>query len=160
MRIFFNFINVKTNAQNFHMNRFNGISQHCWKQMTGQNEQRQQFYRPATHNEANAQIASFQPQRLLWPFSPNSNTTNETAPNLAYLQTDTKVLKGDISPGAKPQKEGRTSIFPRTTRVSSSPTYHAQFHRELCTIKLKVYGRSKINPLYGSEQSEYYFLSI
>lgn len=73
---------------------------------------------PTSHNEADVQRASFQPQRLPLPLSPKSNPISEIAPNLAYLQTDIKVLKAQISSGAKPQKEGRISIFPRTTSVS------------------------------------------
>lgn len=75
--------------------------------------------------------------RLLLPLSPNSNT-------MKLLPT---WLTSKLMPmSSKPQKECRTSMVPRTARASPSPTHQTQFHSELSTLKLKVWGGSKLAP--------------
>lgn len=83
--------------------------------------------------------------------SPNSNIIYQTAPNLPYLQTETKVLKDQ--PGqlrSKAAEKGQNSMVPRCTSVSRPhPPYSIPQGSQ--HNNTEVLGRSKTNPLPGNE---------
>lgn len=87
--------------------------------------------------------ASFQLQNLLLPLSPNANPIYETAPNLSYLQTDIHGSSKARPAGKQSHSsKGGSASFPGPQASPHSPAHCSQFHRELSTVKLKVWGRS------------------
>lgn len=111
-------------------------------------EQQQQLHRLWTHNESNVQTASLYPQRLLLlqpKFKHYLSICSQPG-----LPPDWD--KGSQRPTGSAQKQSHrkraeTAWCPGT-QVSQGLTHHTQFHREASTIKLKVWGRSKTNPLW------------
>lgn len=91
--------------------------------------------------------ASFQLQNLLLPLSPNSNPTYESVPNLSYFQTDIhRSSKARSALEQSHRSKAGSEWFPGPQASPHSPAHSTQFHRELNTVKLKVWGRSTTKP--------------
>ena len=143
MRIIFNFTNLRPIHTIFTCTGFNGTSQccvvsNCLTRKTTVNWQL--TIKPTLR-------APFQLQNLLLPLSPNASPIYESAPNLSYLQTNIHGSSKARPAGKQSHSsKGGSASFPGPQASRHSPAHCSQFHRELSTVKLKVWGRSTTKP--------------